>query len=263
MKKVINILFLLVVSFSSIYAQDIIITNDAIRIDAKILEITDYEVKYKQFGDPNERVATINTSSIASIVFENGEVHTFKNNTSNPKSKNTNEDLESEILKEFEITNNEEGHMSSSYITKPDIVVFEQGKRISFDRFRNKYIYGNYILNNRELGGFLKQNCPEAYKIHKINRLFVSIGGCLVMVSSIPFLSVACSKNPSEKAMIATGILWGVGYVAAISMIVTSGILRTKPIAIFNEKCRGIEEMRTASLSFSLSPSGAGLSLNF
>ena len=44
MKKVINILFLLVVSFSSIYAQDIIITNDAIRIDAKILEITDYEV---------------------------------------------------------------------------------------------------------------------------------------------------------------------------------------------------------------------------
>ena len=104
MKKILFALFI-AIGTTALFAQDIIITNESIRIDAKILEITDYEVKYMQYGDPNERVFNIRTSSIASIVFENGEVHTFKNNVPPPPPEENGEDLGARILDEFGMKN--------------------------------------------------------------------------------------------------------------------------------------------------------------
>ena len=266
MKKVINILFLLVVSFSSIYAQDIIITNDAIRIDAKILEITDYEVKYTQYGDPNERVATINTSSIASIVFENGEVHTFKQPEQiivAPEVKG--EDPVSQLLKDFEMSDSEKGEENENTSTEEedeDFVEYIPGMKFTFDKRR--YVYGDNVLKERKFGDFIEQNCSEAYdEFHKRNKsniasiCLMAAGGGIMLYSS-PFLF---AKRPFKIAA-ATFVSFGfASLITGIVMKTTFKKHQHKALEIFNENCS--EEKRTASLSLSVSPVGAGLTLNF
>jgi hypothetical protein len=69
----------ILVSGLTIFAQDIIVTKDAKRIDAKVLEINIDNVRYKDSQNPDGPIYTILKSDIASIVYENGQVETFSN----------------------------------------------------------------------------------------------------------------------------------------------------------------------------------------
>lgn len=269
MKKILFAL-LLAIGTTTLFAQDIIITKESVRIDAKILEITDYEVKYLQYGDPNERVFNIKASNVASIMFENGEVHTFNVQQSEPEGEK--EDLSKIIQNEFDPSNYNGGTENYdspiSYITKPGSVVYKQGLKINFDKKSGRYYYGNYMLNRREFIQLLKQNCPDAYKMHKIGTGLAIAGGTLAIGSEISFF-VALFGNLSHSdyytnTEIAIMISSGIGMLAGLGLIIGGGIADiNKPIAIFNERCADWEKERTASLSLSLSPVGAGLTLKF
>jgi len=67
--------------FSSVvlFGQDIIVTKDAKRIDAKVLLIDDIEVKYVSFANPDGPVYRMLKTEIASIVYPNGYVDVFNN----------------------------------------------------------------------------------------------------------------------------------------------------------------------------------------
>ena len=60
------------------FAKDVIITHDAEKINAIVTEVSETEVKYKKVDNPNGPTFVIATSKIASIMYQNGEVQTFK-----------------------------------------------------------------------------------------------------------------------------------------------------------------------------------------
>lgn len=70
---------LLVLAMISIpmYSQDIVYKKDGKTIEAKVSEITDEEISYKMFSNPDGPVFKLATDKIVKIVFENGEEYAF------------------------------------------------------------------------------------------------------------------------------------------------------------------------------------------
>ena len=56
------------------FAQDIIVTNKAQKIDAKILEVTSSEIRYKELDNLDGPVFILRADEIKSIIYANGKV---------------------------------------------------------------------------------------------------------------------------------------------------------------------------------------------
>ncbi len=76
MKKILLFLFLL--SATTVLAQDVIVRKDGSTILSKVIEIGNTEVKYKKFSNQNGPTYA-NKSAIQTINYENGEKETFDN----------------------------------------------------------------------------------------------------------------------------------------------------------------------------------------
>ena len=76
MKKALLLLCAFVIS-QIVIAQDVIVTKQSERIDAKIIKVTDAEIEYKQYNNPDGPTFTMSASKIASIIYSNGSVQTF------------------------------------------------------------------------------------------------------------------------------------------------------------------------------------------
>ena len=69
------VIFLIVVVMSiCAMAQDIIITNDAKKIDAKILEVSTTEIRYKELDNLDGPIFILRADEINSIIYANGKV---------------------------------------------------------------------------------------------------------------------------------------------------------------------------------------------
>ena len=64
------------------FAQDIIVCKDSKRIDAKIIEVGQNEIKYKKFDFQDGPTFSINVNDISSIIYSNGDVAAFNSSTS-------------------------------------------------------------------------------------------------------------------------------------------------------------------------------------
>lgn len=69
------------------WAQDIIVTLDAKKIEAKILEVSKTEIKYKEKDNLNGPTFVLGTNEINSIIYENGKVVLY-NQGNNSETKN-------------------------------------------------------------------------------------------------------------------------------------------------------------------------------
>ena len=58
----------------SVYAQDIIVTTDAQKIEAKITEVSKSEIRYKEKDYPDGPIFVLSTDEIVSIIYANGKV---------------------------------------------------------------------------------------------------------------------------------------------------------------------------------------------
>lgn len=94
MRKIL-IALLLAIGTTTLFAQDIIITKESGRIDAQVLEISDYEISYKMQSNPNGPVLKIQTDKVASILFANGDVYSPQNVVApTPKADSQKEDFD-------------------------------------------------------------------------------------------------------------------------------------------------------------------------
>ena len=75
MRKV--LVFLMLLSATSVFAQDVIVKKDGSTILSKVVEIGSTEVKYKKFSNQNGPTYTITKAEIQAINYENGEKDTF------------------------------------------------------------------------------------------------------------------------------------------------------------------------------------------
>ncbi|SRX52960.1 hypothetical protein [Aequorivita sp. CIP111184] len=88
---------LLILNFSSTFAQDIIYLNGKKTINAKIVETDNESIKY--LHNPNRPTFTVPRSEIKEINFENGAVEVFRNVP--PPSSLSIEQLKSKILEKI------------------------------------------------------------------------------------------------------------------------------------------------------------------
>lgn len=80
MKKV--LFFLVLLSATTVYAQDVIVKKDGTTILSKVIEIGTSEVKYKKFSNQNGPTYSVSKSELQAINYENGEKDTFESSPS-------------------------------------------------------------------------------------------------------------------------------------------------------------------------------------
>ncbi|MCQ2341999.1 MAG: hypothetical protein MJZ75_00700 [Paludibacteraceae bacterium] len=86
MKKILLLVGL--VASTMLSAADIIILKNSTKIDAKILEVSSSEIKYKKINNLDGPMFVVNTNEINSIVFENGDVQTYSTVSQPSQSRN-------------------------------------------------------------------------------------------------------------------------------------------------------------------------------
>lgn len=94
MKQLIFIVLALIAS-ASLVAQDIIVTKNAKKIDAKILEVSTSEIRYKELDNLDGPIFILRADEINSIIYANGKVVLYNQ----PKSE---EELAQERAKRVE-----------------------------------------------------------------------------------------------------------------------------------------------------------------
>lgn len=81
MKKVFTLCIGVLLAAVSLYAQDIIVTTDAQKIEAKILEVSKTEIKYKEKDNLEGPTFVLETKEISSIIYANGKVVLYNQQT--------------------------------------------------------------------------------------------------------------------------------------------------------------------------------------
>lgn len=98
MKKIFTICTCIMMATMSIIAQDIIVTKDAKKIEAKILEVSKTEIKYKEQNNLDGPTFILETTEISSIIYSNGNVEVYQQpseqQTEFPKEVEENENQE-------------------------------------------------------------------------------------------------------------------------------------------------------------------------
>lgn len=94
MKKITFLLFAILTSIFC-FSQDVITKSDGEEVKAKVLEVTQAEIKYKKFDNPNGPTFTILKKEVFMIRYENGSKDVFN---SEKESKTSNEDVNVEMF---------------------------------------------------------------------------------------------------------------------------------------------------------------------
>lgn len=92
MKKTLSILLLFFIS-TFLYSQDKIYKRTGEHIDAKVMEVTNDEIKYKKINYLDGPIFTITQNEVVMIIYENGEKDIFKEKETN-ETKTTTDWLE-------------------------------------------------------------------------------------------------------------------------------------------------------------------------
>lgn len=84
MKKTLSVCVLLFF-LTALNAQDIIVLRDATEIEAKVIEVTDAQISYKRFDNPDGPLYRKNTSDVLFVKYANGTKEVFNvSATANP-----------------------------------------------------------------------------------------------------------------------------------------------------------------------------------
>jgi hypothetical protein len=87
MKKITLLLAtLLITSFG--WAQDVIVTKEGKKLNAKVTEINENDIRYKNYENLDGPAYTMKKSEIASIMYENGQVDVFNIDLTTPPPPN-------------------------------------------------------------------------------------------------------------------------------------------------------------------------------
>ena len=243
MKKIV-LLFATLIPALSMYAQDVIVTTDAQKIMAQILEVSPTEIKYKETDNPDGPVFVMPVGSINSIIYANGQVKLY-----NEKP-------------------NEEKQTANSLVT----------------RSGNTYYYNGSVMGERAYGKFLKKNCPEAYKKFKTGQnistvgwvflftglgmdLCTCIGGIDAYIREQQVLeyhpNAKPNNNPGNKtAIIALASVAFAFEIACIPTLCVGYFKKHNTVDIYNNAC-AVQKAPQAYWSVNASQNGIGLAYHF
>jgi len=263
--KRISILIVICQLAANCIAQDVIITLESKRIEAKVTEITDWQVFYQLRTD--SLINIIELSRVASIIFENGEVFVPQPQhvpEHSPKQQNENVWKNST----FEDDNYEELSIS---LPSGQTVVLRSGMQLTSVYGKNQY--GLFEFKNAEdYLFFLKEICNEAYKEEikskKLNKIAwpgLTVSTVLLGVGLYYAVDANLNESNSSKNKMSIWVGSGIGvFLVSICIGLSASEHSKNAQAIFNQLCAPFpRKSQDVSFSLNLAPTGAGLTLSF
>ena len=214
LRRVVLVTAAVVLSLAA-YAQDIILTTDAKKIEAKITEVTKSEIRYKEKDYLDGPTFFISTDEINSIIYGNGKVVLYnqpakqeiaqpaqpftlepkqlsieENNTSQAKQTNKSNCQSSDTV--YSAYEFQGGTLPKFTYTK----VHVPGKKYP----KNRYVGGNMVLTSSEFLKFLQLYCPEAYAYQRKANIFLTLECISILFGIIPvaIFAALCISNSSK-----------------------------------------------------------------
>jgi hypothetical protein len=263
MKKIFLLAVATVAVFSA-YAQDVIITRDAKRVEAKILEVSSSEIKYKEFNNQEGPTFVLTTGEINTIIYQNGTVKVF---------------------------DQQPRQAAPAYGAAPAYAPAygtPQATGTPIVRNDDNYIMGDVRMTEDQYVAFIQQNCTQAYEQYMKGQKLRKSGWGL-FASGLTFMGVgsvlygvgyglggpkttyskygSSSRFEDESLFLGMGIpgaiLLGAGsglFVASIPCIVVGTVKRNNSYELYNQTCA-----RQTALEFGIqtSQNGVGLAMKF
>jgi hypothetical protein len=228
-KQIFFTIFFIAIAFCC-FAQDIIVTTDAQKIEAKILEVSESVVKYKEMDNIEGPTFVLSTENISSIIYENGKVTLYQGT----------------LTEERKL---DEPKTATSYVT----------------RLGEKYTYKGNVMTGDEYANFLRINCPNAYHIYHSGYTISYVGICfLAFAAGLEFgtlIGGAILGGYNYTSM--TLVYCGLGcMVVSVPLLIVGFNKMHKSVDVFNQECLNIN--RTQSYwSINANRQGIGIALNF
>ncbi len=288
MKKKIFLLLLMAGQFMAGSAKDVIVMKSSDSIEAKILEVTPTEVKYKKMNYLDGPTFIILKSEISKITYGNGDVESFVQKEEKSAVLESTSDI-ANTGTEADTSTTTANTEANTTVSTSTILPVDSAESVSeeeapsypmLDRIRGQYVLGDMTMDKKEYGKFLYVNCPIAYEKWQSGSKRVKSGWTLAitgftceMMSTISFISYAKSERYHAKGDYYTyndgALVLGIATLApavlletaAIPLLVTGYVSRRKSIGLYNEQCA--PKNSAFDLRLNLKGNGLGLTLNF
>ena len=130
----------------SLHAQDIIITQDAQKIEAVITKVTSEDVSYKKWSNQDGPTFVLEKSLISSIIYKNGEVEIIQKTQQQQKS-----------------DSRPVGTQTSTSVTTQPINSNGDNRLIPLSDTSYRLASTGQTFNSVETVNYLKKNCVSAY----------------------------------------------------------------------------------------------------
>ena len=196
MKKALLLVLILVNTFITIKAQDVIFLIDGSEISCKVIEITTDKVKYNRFDNLDGPIYILNKNEIFKIRYENGTsdvLSTIKFNSA---------EMPHRVL----VVKPEQGDY---VVTKAEDWRGDYLPKIAYGKvydpekgkIKRRYYGDGIVFREREFYKFLKLYCSDASKYEAKATTFLVLGCAFIWAFAPCIVFCAISINYSEKIL--------------------------------------------------------------
>lgn len=243
-----------------VYAQDIIVTRNSQRIEAKILEVSSAEIKYKEFNNQDGPTFVLTAAEINTIIYQNGTVKVFDQPVAQPVQQQYAPVYAAQPA-QAQPAQNAYGHLAGLPITKSD----------------DNYFIGDQRLNEEQYLAFIQANCAEAWESYQKGKGLWKSGwtcfgvglGFEAVGAMFYGLGVGLSGGrTSSSVYLGMGIpgiiLLSSGsalLVASVPCLIVGGIKKNTSHNVYNERCA--KQQMAVTFGLQASQNGFGLAMKF
>lgn len=245
MKKVLTLMVALLTAFN-LFAADIIVTRDARRIEAKILEVSSTEIKYKEADNLEGPTFVLTSAEINTIIYNNGTVKVFDQPQQAPAQQSYN---------------------NAGYSNQPAFNGLPITKNDDF------YYMGDQRMTEDQYFDFIKQNCQVAWESYQKGNLLWKQGWALfgvgmgVMIPGAALYSVGIAERYAElyipgAVFLASGSIL---TTASVPCLIVGGIKKYNSHNVYNDHCAARQQAFTTPITFGITSgaNGVGVAMNF
>lgn len=270
MKKIVLCLFFVVWAGGLIFAQDIIVTKQSEKIEAKITDVEQDQIKYKKFSYQDGPTYTIKKSEIASIIYQNGDVETFAN--VEKQQNNTGNYGASQKFGEFvsgyctHVSIRSRALLGGNYANYDGYVIGEKIDGLSDMEIENKIRSGELIyFQDMDFKNYLEKYDTEAYyKLKQGHACTVSayILTCVAAAGAGAMLGILMGGGSSMAIVCCGAPALGIGLISIPLWISGSRICNSRVPEIYNNN--NLRKNTTSlGLNVGVTGNGVGFRLNF
>lgn len=237
MKNIITTLIVLF-SFISLKAQDIIVKNDKTEIKAKIEEITETTIKYKKFEMLDGPTYNINKRDIFMVIYKNGTKEYIESSGNQPSVVNT------QPTQENRQTTTSQSRPSAPEISQKNNTTYSTGELI--EQRGNRYYYkGLPITSFRQMTSIFEENHAEGSVSHmKKRQTFIGLGLGLTGIGAIGYVIFGLGDNPNRTL---STVSLGTMAVGGICGLISGGQTK-KAISEYNSSVRKVSFVPTFNI---------------